>query len=158
MQEIIMLRKSWMKSQDSWFLLKESQTAYVSVNKINMIIAGIPLDNIINEYKKTMTKGNDSRPSAFENELIVENANTEHELPLVNEIFLIDPQTNQVHSVIRQIIPSGDKNVGEMAVKQLKDHLESSNNVRKISHHNMDKHFIDSSMHNEVLIYILIDI
>jgi hypothetical protein len=47
------------------------------------------------------------------------------DLPLVNEIFLIDPQTNQVHSVIRQIIPSGDKNVGELAMQQLKHHLEN---------------------------------
>lgn len=58
-------------------------------------------------------------------QLMIDTSPDSRDLPLVNEIFLIDPQTNQVHSVIRQIIPSGDKNVGELAMQQLKQHLEN---------------------------------
>lgn len=60
----------------------------------------------------------------IQNQLVVENTHDGEDIPLINEIFLIDPITNQVHSVIRQIIPSGNQDVGEMAVQQLKDHLE----------------------------------
>jgi hypothetical protein len=53
-------------------------------------------------------------------DLIIENFAEEKKVPLINEIFLIDPQTNQIHSIIRQFIPSGDKEIGELAFQQLK--------------------------------------
>lgn len=56
----------------------------------------------------------------IDNSFVIENSAEPKVLPLVNEIFLIDPQTHQVHSMIKQIILSGDQYVGEMAVQQLK--------------------------------------
>lgn len=93
-------------------------------------------------------RNRDSTPNAFNNELIVENANNEQDIPLVNEIFLIDPNTNKVHSVIRQIIPSGDKKIGELAVKQLRDHLE--NNVNQLPKPLPEGAFLEFPMSNEV--------
>lgn len=67
----------------------------------------------------------------IDNELVIDNSNDSEMLPLMNEIFLIDPQTNKVHSLIRQIIPNGDQDVSELAVKHLKNHLESGGSFKK---------------------------
>lgn len=65
-----------------------------------------------------------SKDRDFQNKLKIDLKNNSEQIPMVNEIFLIDPQTNQVHSIIRQIIPNGDRGISEMAINQLKNHLE----------------------------------
>jgi hypothetical protein len=56
--------------------------------------------------------------------LEIDHKNEPEDSKLVNEIFFIDPQTNQVHSIIRQMIPEGDQDVNELAIEQLKQHFE----------------------------------
>lgn len=56
----------------------------------------------------------------LDSSFFIENSAEPKVLPLVNEIFFVDPQTHQIHSTIKQIILSGDQYVGELAVQQLK--------------------------------------
>ena len=94
--------------------------------RINIKSVGFDVNNTywssMHDLDRTMI---DFKSKNVNNSFVIENSAEPKILPLVNEIFLIDPQTHQVHSVIRQIIPSGDQNVGELAVQQLKSHLES---------------------------------
>lgn len=90
------------------------------------------------------------------NHLVVGNTNDTKPLPLVNEIFLVDPHTNQVHSVIRQVIPSGDHSTGEIAVQELRQHLENNSGAEQPGLHHGVLHAFEHIKHQDEVILNLI--
>jgi len=119
-------------AQDYFSTRKQSQKPLFSIpTRKRPINLGSPPHYPTDFYRSNTAVNRTKSPLPFHplskggNLLAIDTSAESRCLPLINEIFLVDPQTNQVHSIVRQLIPSGNQEVGDRAVRQLEQHLYS---------------------------------